>query len=83
MLASLGAVSVLTRGVSDPEGTLALLSKAVSDVSHLHLRVPGVTGAVLRHATVRRDAGDDVTLGEVSVTVSEDAATVEPTARRL
>ncbi len=83
MLSSLGAVSVLTRGAADPEGALAVLARVVSDVSHLHLRAPGVTGAVLRHVAVNRDAGDDLTLGEISVTVSEDAATAEPAARRL
>ena len=41
---------VLTRGASDPAGSSTLLARAISDVSHLHLRVPGVTGAVLRHA---------------------------------
>jgi hypothetical protein len=83
MLASLGAVSVLTRGMPDPEAVLAVLAEAISDVSHLHLRAPGVTGAVLRHVTVRRDSGDDLTLGEISVTVSADAASAEPAARRL
>lgn len=83
MLASLGAVSVLTRGMSDPDGVLRVLAEAISDVSHLHLRAPGVTGATLRHVAVRRDAGDDLTLGEISVTVSEDAASAEPAARRL
>jgi succinyl-CoA synthetase alpha subunit/GNAT superfamily N-acetyltransferase len=83
MLASLGAVSVLTRGMSDPDAVLAVLAETISDISHLHLRAPGVTGAVLRHVNVRRDAGDDLTLGEISVTVSEDAAIAEPAARRL
>ena len=83
MLASLGAVTVLTRGMPDPEGVLAVLARAISDVSHLHLRAPGVTAAVLRHVTVHRDAGDDLTLGEISVTVSEDAVRAEPAARRL
>jgi acyl-CoA synthetase (NDP forming)/GNAT superfamily N-acetyltransferase len=83
MLLSLGAMSVLTRGMSDPAATLAVLARAISDVSNLHLRAPGVTGAVLRHVTVRRDGGDDLTLGEISVTVSEDAVSAEPAARRL
>lgn len=85
MLASLGAVSVLTRGLTDADAdaVLAVLARAVSDISHLHLRAPGVTGAVLRHVTVHRDAGDDLTLGEISVTVSEDAVSAEPAARRL
>lgn len=83
MLASLGAVSVLTHGMPDPDGVLAVLARAISDVSHLHLRAPGVTGAVLRHVTVHRDAGDDLTLDEISVTVSEEAASAEPAARRL
>jgi hypothetical protein len=67
----------------DPETVLRVLAEAISDVSHLHLRAPGVTGAVLRHVAVHRDAGDDLTLGEISVTVSEDAASAEPAARRL
>jgi acyl-CoA synthetase (NDP forming)/GNAT superfamily N-acetyltransferase len=83
MLSSLGAVSVLTRGMEEPDAAMAVLARVISDVSHLHLRAPGVTGAVLRHVTVRRDAGDDLTLGEISVTVSEAAATAEPAARRL
>ncbi len=83
MLASLGAVSVLTRGSRDPDAELGVLAEAISDISHLHLRAPGVTGAVLRHVAVRRDAGDDLTLGEISVTVSQDAASAEPAARRL
>ena len=83
MLSSLGAVSVLTRGMEEPDAAMAVLARVISDVSHLHLRAPGVTGAVLRHVTVRRDAGDDLTVGEISVTVSEAAATAEPAARRL
>ncbi len=60
-----------------------MLAEAISDISHLHLRAPGITGAVLRHVIVRHGADDELTLGEISVTVSEDAASAEPAARRL
>jgi acyl-CoA synthetase (NDP forming)/GNAT superfamily N-acetyltransferase len=83
MLAGLGAGAVLTHGMTDPVQARAVLAQAISDVSHLHLRAPGVTGAVLRQVSARRDAGDDLTLGEISVTVSADAASAEPAARRL
>jgi acyl-CoA synthetase (NDP forming)/GNAT superfamily N-acetyltransferase len=83
MLSSLGAASVLTRGVADADAVLSVLAAAISDVSHLHLRAPGVTGAVLRHSTVRPSDRDELSVGDVAVTLGEQAAVVEPAARRL
>lgn len=82
MIRSLGAQAEVFRGASasQEETTLRRLAAAVSDVSRLHLQVPGVRTAVLRHVTV---AGGDLLVGEARVTVAPEAAVVEPTARRL
>jgi hypothetical protein len=82
MLGSLGARGELYRGASEEqaEDILRLLSAAVSDVSRLHLRVPGVRAASLRHATV---SGEDLLVGEAAITVGPDASVAEPAARRL
>jgi hypothetical protein len=77
MITRLGALPALRLA---GEGELALLAQAVSDTSHLHLRAPGVRGAVLRHVTVTE--GGDVAVGDARLTISESAAEA-PTARRL
>lgn len=81
MLDRLGAVSVLTARVPDAERALSILAQAVSDVSSLHLRAPGVRAAILRHAAP--GATGDVELGEISIVVANAVVPTDPAARRL
>ena len=81
MLRALGAGDALVRGNADPESDRAALAQAVSDVSHLHLRVPGVRGVALRHATIR--GGGDLVPGDVSVELGDPLDERDLGARRL
>lgn len=81
MISSLRASALLTRGSDHADSVLEGLARAISDVSHLHQRAPGVREATLRHAT--RRASGDVTVGEITVVVGQTAAAADPTARRL
>jgi hypothetical protein len=83
MLSALGALSELTRGATeaDAAATLNLLAQAVSDVSHLHLRAPGVREATLRHASA--GPGGALAVGEITVTATHDPSVPEPSVRRL
>ena len=79
MLESLGALSVLAQGMEPAQ--MARLAQAVSDISCLHIRRAGVTHADLRHVLPGEDG--DVTVGDLSVTVSDSAKVADPTARRM
>ena len=80
MLTSLATATLLAP--DGPEGeTLERLATAVSDVSHLHLRAPGVRAALLRQARVKEDG--DVAAGEITVQVGDPVGSATPTARRL
>ncbi len=80
MLTSLATAPLLTPE-GDDEATLRRLATAVSDLSHLHLRAPGVRGALLRQARVNEDG--DVAAGEISIDVGDPVNSSAPTARRL
>jgi acyl-CoA synthetase (NDP forming)/RimJ/RimL family protein N-acetyltransferase len=81
MLASLGAVTLITRGAADPGPVLDDLATAVSCVSALHLTAPGVREATVAHA--RADRPGELTVGGITVTVGGTPIEGDPTARRL
>jgi len=81
MLASLGAVTLLTRGADDADAALDGLAAAVSRVSALHLLVPGVREASVANLHVDREG--NLTAGGVRVVTGETATGGDPAARRL
>ena len=81
MIASLGAVTLLTRGADDSDAVLDGLANAVSRVSAVHLLAPGVREASV--SNLRVDRAGDLTAGGVTVLTGETAAGGDPTARRL
>jgi hypothetical protein len=80
MLTSLATAPLLTPDGGDT-AALHRLATAVSDLSHLHQRAPGVRGALLRQARVNEDG--DVAAGVITVMVGDPVSTSAPTARRL
>ena len=79
MLESLGALPVLVQGSDSTHAER--LARAISDVSCLHVRRAGVTRADLRHVVWGEDG--DLTVGDISVTVSGSAMVADPAARRM
>ncbi len=80
MLEALTTVRLIHDEGGHPEA-LRRLANLISDVSHLHLRAPGVRGAELRRT--RLIEGDAVAVGEVTVEVGEPVGEAWPAARRL
>jgi len=79
MLESLRSWPVLEHQLG--EEALTSLAHAVSGLSCLHVRRRGITHADLRHASVGE--GGNLTVGDISVTVSAAAIVADPAARRM